>query len=67
MSQEEKTGAEKKPFVTFIKTWKLFGFLSFSVTQTVSRRELIEDVSREVLDKINAEIQQKFTQPPRRS
>ena len=57
--------SEKMPFVTFKKTWKLFGVIAFSVTKTISQEELIENISQKVLDKINAELSQKFAQPPR--
>lgn len=64
--KEAAEASEKIPFVTFKKTWKLFGFLSFSIVKTISEQELIEDVSQKVLDKINAELNQKFASPPRK-
>jgi hypothetical protein len=69
MSESEKVPEvpEKQPFVTFRKTWKLFGFFSFSVTKTVTQQELIDDVSRKVLDEINAEMDKRFAPPPRRT
>jgi hypothetical protein len=68
MSEKKETAetSEKTSFVTFKKTWKLFGFFSFSIVKTISEQELIDDVSQKVLDKINAELNQRFAPPPRK-
>ena len=56
---------EKSHFLIFKKTWKLFGFISFSIIRTVNEEEFSDTISQKVLDKINAELNQKFAQPPR--
>lgn len=59
--------AEKEKIYVFKKIWKLFGVPVLTFERTVNEEEFADTISKKVMGMINAELQQRFAPPRRKS